>query len=378
MDRRQVLVGMTAVGLAGPLNLGQLLSAQSSEPQASESLTAWPPPGLAHFYDPETRKLLGPVKMCIKESPGWVHTSEYVPDRKLIAFSFEHDGKIDRTLSDSFSETHDAQGHLLSNRWAKEDGTFGETVYDYDEAGRRRAITNNQNSDRIEYLYDARGIMTSIDTFDPKTIERTRNGAFAGSAWHAAEHGFGVPMGGRVITSYDKRENPVEMRILTADGQLVGQLARKYDASGRLEEEKTLQQNLGFLMLERMTPEQKASITPEQAQDLIKGVNARLGKLPPETKYKYDAQGRLIEKRERNMPFAHTTTIDYNDRGDIERKRETFTDTSVIIRNELPDADVHYSYQYDSYGNWTERTMTVANNGSSVSTSRTRRVLAYY
>ena len=128
-----------------------------------------------------------------------------------------------------------------------------------------------------------------------------------------------------------------------------------------------------------MTSEQRASLTPEQVQG-IEDMNEIRGKLPPEARYKYDAQGRVIEKRERNMLHEQTTTIEYNDRGDIEKKREAFTDNSVNIEgNQLPQGtDVCYSYQYDSYGNWTERTMTVASNGSSVHTSCNRRVLTYY
>jgi len=388
MDRRQVLAGMAAMGVVGSLNPSALLCAQSSKPQTPEPQSSWPPPCLAHHYDPETRQMLGPVKRCIEERPGgWVHTTEYGPDHKLMAFSTERDGKTNSHSEGDHSETYDAQGRLLSNRWARGDGTFGETYYEYDEAGRRTAMTNNQNSNRTEYLYDPDGILKTIETFDPNNpAEANMPDAFLGSRifWR------GVPPGGSAITTYDNvdcnrcgkkhtTENPTEMRVLTADGQLVGQYVRKWDASGRLEEEKQLQQDDGLLFLEGMTPEQKAALTPEQAQAMAKQLNEMRGKLPPRTRYKYDPLGRLIEKRDRDILYEHTTAIEYNDQGDIGRKRETYTDNSVNIRgNWVPqDIDTHYSYQYDSFGNWTEKVVTY-NSGSNSTTSTTRRTITYY
>jgi hypothetical protein len=233
----------------------------------------------------------------------------------------------------------------------------------------------------------------SINTFDPKTTERTRNSAYAGSAWDAAEHRrFGVPLGGSVITTYDERDelvcdccgkkhraqNPTERRVLTADGRIVSQWVRKYDASGRLEEEKQLQQNIGLEILERMTPEQRASLTPEQVQE-IERMNEIRGKLPPDARYKYDDQCRVIEKRERNILHEHTTTIEYNDHGEIERKREAYTDNSVNIQgNRQPeDTDIRYSYQYDSFNNWTEKVVTF-DFGVHLRLSTTRRTITYY
>jgi len=372
MDRRQVLAGMAVMGVVGSLNPSALLCAQSSEPQASEPEGSRPPPQAAHLYDPEThRELLGPVKMCIEESQGNVTTREYGPDRKLLRIRTEHDGKIlFDSLDDPSSETRDAQGRMLSYRTQNgSEGGMRETTYNYDDTGTLRSITNNQNSGRTDYR-EVNGVKMSIQTFDPKAPQIPRD-ANNFHSWEVVALGVGVPTGGSAITTYDEQGNPSELRILTADGQLVSQLVRKYDASGRLEEEKTLQQNDGLLALDRMTPEQKAAMTPEQAQAWAKQLNEIRGKLPAETRYKYDAQGRLIEKRERIAgTFEHTTTIDYNDRGDIERKRETFGGRE--------DSDVRYSYQYDSFNNWTEKVVSYDFGPSRSWTSTTRRTITYY
>ena len=115
---------------------------------------------------------------------------------------------------------------MLSYRARNRDGAIQETAYNYDKAGRLVTITNNQNTDRTGFHYQADGSKSSTQTFDAKTIEVTRNAGFSGSAWDAAESGFGVPMGGSVITRYDEYDNPTEMRISTADGQLVSQCVR--------------------------------------------------------------------------------------------------------------------------------------------------------
>jgi len=127
MDRRQLLTGLVAMGV-----VGFLLRYRGPKPSAPQSCR--PSPGAAH--DPETRELLGPVKKCIEEGPGGVTTYEYGPDRKLLRSRIEHDGKIVYdSLQSSFSETRDAQGRLLSQRWPMADGTFGENFYEYDKAG---------------------------------------------------------------------------------------------------------------------------------------------------------------------------------------------------------------------------------------------------
>jgi YD repeat-containing protein len=387
MDRRQVLTGILTGMAAKPgrvVTCGVLLIVGMvvflvgyREPKPSAPEGSCPSPKAAHLYDPEKRKLLGPVKRCIEEMPGGlVHTSEYGPDHKLIAFSFEHDGKVDAHSSSdsSFSETRDAQGRILSRK-----GGGRELSYKYDETGKLQSITNNQDSDRIDYRYDVNGTKTSIQTFDPKTHKRA-NGeivVFDGTPMEGAMvFGNGVPTGGSVITAYDEFDSPIEMRILTADGQIVSRFVRKYDASGRVVEERTLQQNDGWLALDRMSPEQRAALTPQQAQDVIKE-NANVGWDVPEIRYKYNSEGCLIEKRQSVTPgFEHTTTIYYNGHGDIERKRDTWAGNL--------EREVRYSYRYDSFNNWTEKVVKTydsnfnATTATTSTSSTTRRTITYY
>lgn len=397
MDRRQLLFGMTAAGLAGQLNLNELLRAQNIETNSHGSgqqsqLTARGQAGLH-----------GPVKMCVEESASdygkSASTTEYGLDGQLLTSRHEMDGKFSYSSSSSDwvqTEIHDSKGRLAKSIWGKRDEPVSETLYTYDEAGRLLTFTNS-GQNRFEFHYGADGSKTSVQTFDPKAIEQTRDGAFAGSAWEGAQSGFGVPMGGNVTMIYDSHDHPTEMQVHSGDGKLVTRIARTYDAEGRITEERTLEQNMAFLVLDRMPPEQRAQLSPEQIQGMSESLN-ELGKLPAGTTFTYDAHGRINQKSERNMLFERTTTTLYNEQGDKARERETFKNNSTIpigvpqsfdekgnliptVAPERPegfhlppDSDTRYAYRYDSYGNWTERIET-RSDGFSVTT---RRDLTYY
>jgi YD repeat-containing protein len=396
MDRRQLLLGATAMGLAGQFDLSQLAHAQSTEANHTPKAKIFYPP------DQELDRPRGPVKMCVEETSAFdgsvmTHTWEYGPDGRMLSARSEHDGRP--TFStDGYvhTEVRDDEGRLLKFVSGARGEPGRETYYSYDKAGRLLTTTNNENSDRTEYHYGPDDTKTSVQTFDPKTLERTQRAAHAGSAWEGAQFsGFGVPTGGTVTIQYDKNDRGTEMRILTADGQLVTHIVRKYDSEGRLLEDTPLQQNMAILMLDRMPPEKRASLTPEWIEALNKSM---AGKKPPQTTYTYDAQGRFTGKLERNMFFEQTKTVRYNDYGDKIEEQTTFKSNSTIPmgvpqsfdeqgnliptaaperpeRSFLPpDYDVRYSYRYDSHGNWTERIQT-GSDGFSVTT---RRELTYY
>jgi hypothetical protein len=240
--------------------------------------------------------------------------------------------------------------------------------------------------------------MTSVQTFDPRTIERTRNAAFAGSTWMAAFCGFGVPTGGRVVTTYDHNKNGVDQRVYTTDDQLVSHSICKYDADEQLLEESVVEQNFGLLMLDRMPAEQRELMTPEQIQMMNKGFGA-LSKEPPRTAYTYDDEGRVTRTLQRSMAFEVLTTIRYNEQGDRIEEHKKYRDNSSfgvgvrisfdsqgepVAQTEVkerpegrilpPNEVLKYSYQYDEHGNWTERVADVAGQAPRV----TRRILTYY
>ena len=381
MDRRRLLYGMAATGIAAQLDLPKLAAQSINPAQQSRKSAIFYPPDLEHD-EPH-----GPIKTCVEETTGLdgtveTHITEYSRDGRMVSSRNKREGRIIFDTNDSgYTEVRDADGRLTKSTTKNRDGQLYEYNYTYDQAGRMLTTTNTDNSNRVEYRYAPDGTMTSIHTFDSKTIEEHRRSAFAGSGWEAAAYsGFGVPNGGILMISYDRNQHGIEMRVLSADGQTVTHMVRKYDSDGRLLEEKTLEQNRGLLFLDQMSAEQRAQLTPEQIQALAEQLNA----LEPKdagAKYFYDSEGRLTKMQKRNFAFEHTKTRVYNEHGDKIEEREEFREnaaTSPSMREgpHLPEGSVtQYAYKYDSYGNWIERVMTW---GDRTSSSMTRRTLTYY
>jgi YD repeat-containing protein len=300
--------------------------------------------------------------------------------------------------------TYRADGRLAKIVSGKPGEPGSETVYAYNEAGKLLAITNNGGQGgRTDFHFDEQGRKTSIQSFDPKVLERAQNSAFSGSPWDAAEvAGIGVPLGGNITTIYDENDLPTEAQIRDAMGRLVSRFVRKYDANGQVSEEKPFLENPALLFLDRFSAEQKVELNPTQINAFSNGVRALMaGQTPAGTSFSYDPQGRVSKTWERNMIFEKTTTIIYNDLGDKAEERTTVTDNAVIpigvphsidehgalvpseptIKSQaspLPEhSEVHYAYKYDSYSNWTQQTATYISSGVASPTARNRK-LTYY
>ena len=340
--------------------------------------------------------------MCIAETEfdgrKSVEITEYGPGGKWLSTRHETDGRLTYDSSSPelvHDEVRDSQGRLIKSTDGKVGQHLRETEYIYDDAGRLLTYIHYGFS-HTEYHYAADGSSTSVETFDPKTIEQYGNAVC--DEWESTTIGAGVPMGGSVTTTYDRNQNPTELQVRSGEGVLVKHMVRTYDAEGRLMEEKLLEKNRGFLFLERlerMPPEQRPC--PERMQVFAKGMNViDRGKLPLGTKYTYDDQDRLVQKRERNALDEQTTIIEYNKQGDRSRWRQTFKDNSVVpmgakwcfdedgnpvITDPGPegnyrrtDIDIRYAYQYDSYGNWTEKVESRNDELEFI----TRRTITYY
>ena len=113
MDRRQLLLGMAAAGLAGQFDLTKLAGQTGPEKGSMKKLRIYPP-------DIDLNQPRGPVKTCIEESTlydGTLRTqiSEYAPDGRMISSRWERDGTVEHSTSDDQSqEIRDEQGRSLS------------------------------------------------------------------------------------------------------------------------------------------------------------------------------------------------------------------------------------------------------------------------
>jgi len=354
--------------------------------------------------DREKAALRGPARTCVEENSlpdgnKYSTASEYSPDGRLLATRMHNpDGSEWLT-----ARTYDAGGRLAKIVSGKPGEPGSETVYAYNEGGKLLAITNNGGQGgRTDFHYDEQGRKTSIQYFDPIVLERAQNSAFSGSPWDAAFVGIGVPAGGSLTTIYDENEQPTEAQIRDATGRLVSRFVRKYDANGRILEEEPIQENPALLFAERFAAKGQAQPTAAQLEAMNTAMKSLLrGRTGTGTSYIYDEQGRISKIHDRNFVFDKITIIIYNDQGDKAEERTTLTGNSVIPvgvsysvdengvlapnkpalepqESHLPEpSEVHYAYQYDSHGNWTQQTANYTSSGVASSTARNRK-LTYY
>ena len=291
----------------------------------------------ARMTDREKAGLRGPVSTCVEETifscgDQSLTATEYGPDGRLLATRIRNsDGSEWLT-----THTYHADGRLARIVSGKLGEPGIESLYSYDEAGRLLTITkNNENRDRIDFQYDERGRKTTIQ-FSPRVQESYAGGVgCVGNLWRAAEAGRGIPSGGSVTTIHDEHDQPSELQIREAEGQLYARIHRTYDGNGQIIEE----------ILVR--PAEDGQLTPEQIEQTQFA-----------TLYTYDTQGRVTKLRERKFGYEKTITIIYNDQGDKAEEHNEWTvhpDTEDEVSDVYPE--LRYKYQYDSYGNWTLQTV---------------------
>jgi hypothetical protein len=206
-----------------------------------------------------------------------------------------------------------------------------------------------------------------------------------------------------IKTIYNDRDHPTEMQAYDADGRLISRLVRTYDANGRITDVKTIIEDPTSIFPRTERAQMLAESDPpseEMRAQMKKVFSALLGELGKS--YTYDSQGRITEAvlREGLLIGKVTRTYTYNDHGDTVEEQTTFTKSCSSLPvgvtfhpdengNLVPDkapsewspqpdlpepSTVHYTYQYDSYGNCTEKTQTHSEGPSFT----TRRELTYY
>ena len=355
--------------------------------------------------DREKAGLRGPVKTCIEETTGppdgmkYSTTTEYSPDGRLLTTRHTGSDGTEWTKTQSY----DADGRLTKTSWGK---VGDESLYAYDGTGRLLSITSRpENSGRIDFQYDEQGRKISIQSFDTETLERAQKTSYMGSLWDAAvAWGVGVPVGGNIITIYNGNDQPTEAQLRDGQGRIVTRIVRSYDANGRISEENQIQENPALYFADQFGLEGRPQPTAAQLEGMNTAMKQMMGgRNGTGTSYSYDAQGREIEKRERNSWFAKVTTTSYNEHGDKSAESETMADNSTapagvqfsmdengtIVQSdpaakptefpvEMFDGHkVQYAYQYDSYGNWTQQTVNHSYKQGEAS-SICHRTLTYY
>jgi hypothetical protein len=334
MDRRQLLFGTTALGLVTNINLNHLLIAQVGKATM----------GSGRLSDRERAGLRGPVKTC----------SDFIGDD-----------------TESLSETeYAADGRLLVWRGRSFTGRV-ELVCSYDGIGRLISITSGGPDLTDEFHYDEQGKKTRVRTVPPRPGQE----GIATSIevmFEVAEEGAGLNDGGSVTTRYNDDDQPMESLVRDAHGELLTKIAHNY-ANGQLVSETLVQEafELPGEFREQLSEEQRRAFRAQMKEAL-----SQHGLKSMERSYVYDDDGRLIRRLMRMGDLHQNTTITYNEHGD---QAGTVMIQSGSLDPRQPHLDnerfeVRYLYQYDSRGNWIEKTEKTVD----VSSSTTDRKLTYY
>ncbi len=278
----------------------------------------------------------------------------------------------------------------------------------YHGLGRLVCVANiPEKGCQVDFQYDSHGRKIATQTFAPETLERFKGGVCTdGSLWNAAVAGIGVPVGGKIVTNYDENGLPTESQILNADAQVVRRFVRTGNAYGRIIEEEWVWENPMLNFLDGIPAEQRAQLSPQQVQE----ANAALANIflrnQEGMSYTYDAHGCLTSTLLRFNVLDMRTEFTYNEKGDQATKQRKLSPNSARVSDfqsrieksgfdspstsgespgpapfsrGLPDESFieNYTYQYDSHGNWTQKSVTASGHANE-SVIVCNRKLAYY
>jgi hypothetical protein len=324
MDRRQVLFGMTALGLASNFNLNRLANAQIGKAAA----------GNGRLSDRERAGLHGLVKTC----------SDFMGD--------EAESMCDAEYS--------TDGRLLVWRGRISDGSRAERVYSYNGTGALIGVAGGGADGTAKFHYDEHGRKTLVRTVPPRP-DRQGSALGVGAMFEVTEEDGWLVGGGTVTTHYNENDQPLKTLVRGAHGELLTRIDHTYDAQGRLVGDTLVRESFEFP--EFMIPEQyREQFYEEQRQATLAQMRELLSQHEgflkgAERSYVYDDQNRVIKRELRMGSWCQSITTTYNEHGD---------DASVVtIQRGSPDpkvdlgdqrSEVSYLYQYDSHGNWIQQT----------------------
>jgi hypothetical protein len=337
MDRRQVLLGAAALGLATNCNLNRPLLAQVLNTNT----------GNGRLSDRERAGLRGSVKTlseCIGAETESISEAEYTADGRMLVWRGRFsEGKV-------------------------------ESIFSYDGSGKLLSITSSGSGVTDEFHYDEQGRKTRVRTVPPGPSQQGMAIGVEVVFGHE-EEGDGLRGGGTVTTSYNEDDQPVESLVRDTHGLLLTRITHNY-ANGRLINEMLVKENLDIpsefwegLSGDQLSEQEKQAIRGKMVEMMSQSGMDRL-----ERSYFYNDKGRVSRMTTTQGNLYLETSTTYNEHGD----------QAVIVRTQsgslLPNepkinldsrSEVRYLYVYDSHSNWTEQTV----NGSS---SGTHRTLTYY
>jgi hypothetical protein len=219
-----------------------------------------------------------------------------------------------------------------------------------------------------QFHYDEQDRKTRVRTISPRSSQPGFTVMLDSRMLEVTEGGGSLSGGGTVTTLYNENDQPIESLVRKSGGELLTKINHNY-TNGRLISETLVIVRENFEATRQM--EERFSEN-EQARANVAKTRAFLGQLQGlrmERSYVY-ADDRVIRRLTQMGNFKQDESWTYNEQGDEA--------TSVMIRSGYDDqhSEVNYLYQYDSHGNWTERTKINTDQPGDPNTQR--RTLAYY
>ena len=338
--------------------------------------------------------LRGPVRTCSEETitgaPGasysFVQTTEYSPEGRVMS-----QGTRTQDASEWITTyDYDSAGHLLRSTSGRADATPADrtiTNYTQDDSGMPIPLDSTGRSSFVKFGRDDQGRRMKIVSL-PET-RADSNAAVAANMWEGGELPLGAPPNGSIVTIYDDHGLPVEGQSRDAEGHVVSRILRSYDAKGRMAGDRLMPVET----TSAVPAELAAKLNPEQMKAMGAFIGAQFSK--GQTAFKYDDDGRLIERR-RSLPVLgnEITTISYNEHGDVSLERTAqqqsedmgveygLTDDGKMVPTTKPNvpppsvSEMHYEYVYDSHGNWTSKKAYAP--GQTEPQGEHKRALAYF
>jgi hypothetical protein len=203
-----------------------------------------------------------------------------------------------------------------------------------------------------DFQYDEQGRKTRVRKVSPSSI--LRGGAMFEITFEVAEAGGRLSGGGTVTTRYNENNQPIESLVRDSGGELLMKINHNY-TNGRLISE--------TLLIVRVSVSEDMRQMPQAFLDQLQGLRV-------ERSYTYDADDRVIRRLTQAGNSKEDESKTYNAQGD--------EDWTLTIRSGSDDEreEFRYLYQYDSHGDWTER--TTINTDQLGDPNTQRRTLAYY
>jgi len=282
-----------------------------------------------------------------------------------------------KTIVDDWSTTEfDREGRILEWRGNSVRG-YTERKYSYDQNGKLIGITGSSEDQVDEFRYDEQGRMTQTRHV-PARPEQRNVATGVEIAFEVIAEGASLVDGGTVETSYNESGQPVEKRIIDHQGLLLYRILHKYDANGRLAEERLITENVSFpkAFIEQIPSDQRAAVLAQLKTEMETAGQWLFG--TAERVYLYNSNGDLTERHMCRGPIHIDEVWTFSPSTEmIELTKTTSGFPDELGAQEQLQWKCRYSYEYDDYGNWIKKTETWEVAGDPTSHTRVRH-LTYY